>query len=239
MQAQIDRRRCSRPSTRWTCTAAQELRGRYKERFEKEHGVKLGFMSFFVKAAIEALKKYPVRQRLGGRQRHRLPRVLRHRRRGVDRRAAWSCRCVRDADGKSFADIEKEIAELRAQGAREGSLALEDLTGGTFTITNGGVFGSLHVHADRQPAAERHPRHAQDQGAAHGRRERPDRRAPDDVPGASPTITASSTAGRRCSSWSRSRTRSRIRGACCSGSETCCGALRRADETASRVPPTA
>ena len=59
-----------------------EMRKRFQEKFEKEHGVKLGFMSFFVKAAVHALKKYPVHQRLGRRQRHRLPRLLRHRHRG-------------------------------------------------------------------------------------------------------------------------------------------------------------
>ena len=72
---------------------------------------------------------------------------------------------VRDADTKSFAALEKEIADY-ARAAREGSLAIEDLTGGTFTITNGGRVRLTHVHADRQRTAERHPRHAQDPGAA-------------------------------------------------------------------------
>jgi len=122
-------------------TATQELRGRYKERFEKEHGVKLGFMSFFVKAAIEALKKFPVlNASVDGND------IIYHEYYdigvAVSTERGLVVPVVRDADGKSFAAIEKEIAEY-ARKAREGSIALEDLTGGTFTITNGGVFGSL------------------------------------------------------------------------------------------------
>ncbi len=122
-------------------TATQELRGRYKERFEKEHGVKLGFMSFFVKAAIEALKKFPVlNASVDGND------IIYHEYYdigvAVSTERGLVVPVVRDADGKSFATIEKEIAEY-ARKAREGSIALEDLTGGTFTITNGGVFGSL------------------------------------------------------------------------------------------------
>ncbi len=122
-------------------TAVQELRARYKERFEKEHGVKLGFMSFFVKAAIEALKRYPVMNAsVDGND------VLYHE--YYDLGVAVSTDrglivpIVRDADTKAFAVIEKEVADY-ARKAREGTLAIEDLTGGTFTITNGGVFGSL------------------------------------------------------------------------------------------------
>ncbi len=122
-------------------TATQELRGRYKERFEKEHGVKLGFMSFFVKAAIEALKRFPVlNASVDGND------IIYHEYYdigvAVSTERGLVVPVVRDADGKSFAAIEKEIAEY-ARKAREGSIALEDLTGGTFTITNGGVFGSL------------------------------------------------------------------------------------------------
>ncbi|HET9331397.1 MAG TPA: 2-oxoglutarate dehydrogenase complex dihydrolipoyllysine-residue succinyltransferase [Steroidobacteraceae bacterium] len=122
-------------------TATQELRGRYKERFEKEHGVKLGFMSFFVKAAIEALKKFPVlNASVDGND------IVYHEYYdigvAVSTERGLVVPVVRDADGKSFAVIEKEVAEY-ARKAREGSIALEDLTGGTFTITNGGVFGSL------------------------------------------------------------------------------------------------
>jgi 2-oxoglutarate dehydrogenase E2 component (dihydrolipoamide succinyltransferase) len=122
-------------------TEVQALRARHKDRFEKEHGVKLGFMSFFVKASIEALKKFPVvNASVDGSD------ILYHE--FYDIGVAVSTErglvvpIVRDADGKSFATIEKEIGEY-AKKARSGGLAIEDLTGGTFTITNGGVFGSL------------------------------------------------------------------------------------------------
>jgi len=122
-------------------TAVQELRARYKDRFEKEHGVKLGFMSFFVKASIEALKKFPVTNAsIDGND------IVYHE--FYDIGVAVSTErglvvpIVRDADVKSFATIEKEIGEY-AKKARSGGLAIEDLMGGTFTITNGGVFGSL------------------------------------------------------------------------------------------------
>jgi 2-oxoglutarate dehydrogenase E2 component (dihydrolipoamide succinyltransferase) len=122
-------------------TAVQELRARHKDRFEKEHGVKLGFMSFFVKASIEALKKFPVvNASVDGTD------ILYHEYYdigvAVSTDRGLMVPIVRDADAKSFADIEKEIA-LYAKKAREGTIAIEDLTGGTFTITNGGVFGSL------------------------------------------------------------------------------------------------
>ncbi len=122
-------------------TAVNQLRARYKERFEKEHGVKLGFMSFFVKACIEALKRFPVvNASVDGTD------IVYHE--FYDIGVAVSTDrglvvpIVRDADAKGFAAIEKEIAEY-AKKARAGALAIEDLTGGTFTITNGGVFGSL------------------------------------------------------------------------------------------------
>jgi len=122
-------------------TATQELRARYKERFEKVHGVKLGFMSFFVKATIEALKKYPVlNASLDGND------IVYHEYYDIGVAVSTDrgliVPIVRDADTKSFAALEKEIADY-ARAAREGTLAIEDLTGGTFTITNGGVFGSL------------------------------------------------------------------------------------------------
>jgi len=122
-------------------TAVQELRARHKDRFEKEHGVKLGFMSFFVKACIEALKKFPVvNASVDGTD------ILYHEYYdigvAVSTDRGLMVPIVRDADAKSFADIEKEIAQY-AKKAREGTIAIEDLTGGTFTITNGGVFGSL------------------------------------------------------------------------------------------------
>lgn len=122
-------------------SAIQELRARHKDRFDKEHGVKLGFMSFFVKAVIEGLKKYPiVNASVDGRD------IVYHEYYdigvAVSTDRGLMVPIVRDADAKSFAVIEKEIAEY-ARKAREGSIAIEDLTGGTFTITNGGVFGSL------------------------------------------------------------------------------------------------
>jgi len=122
-------------------TATQELRARYKERFEKEHGVKLGFMSFFVKATLEALKKFPVlNASVDGND------IIYHEYYDIGVAVSTDrgliVPIVRDADAKSFAAIEKQVADY-ARKAREGSLAIEDLTGGTFTITNGGVFGSL------------------------------------------------------------------------------------------------
>jgi 2-oxoglutarate dehydrogenase E2 component (dihydrolipoamide succinyltransferase) len=117
------------------------LRNRYKDRFEKDHGVKLGFMSFFVKASIEALKKFPaVNASIDGTD------VIYHEYYdigvAVSTDRGLMVPIVRDADVKSFATIEKEIGNY-AKKAREGTIAIEDLTGGTFTITNGGVFGSL------------------------------------------------------------------------------------------------
>ncbi|HEY8508029.1 MAG TPA: 2-oxoglutarate dehydrogenase complex dihydrolipoyllysine-residue succinyltransferase [Steroidobacteraceae bacterium] len=122
-------------------TAVQELRARYKDRFEKQHGVKLGFMSFFVKASIEGLKKFPViNASVDGND------IIYHEYYdigvAVSTDRGLMVPVIRDADLKSFAEIEKEIAAYAAR-AREGTIAIEDLTGGTFTITNGGVFGSL------------------------------------------------------------------------------------------------
>ena len=122
-------------------TATQELRSRYKERFEKDFGVKLGFMSFFVKASIAALKRFPVlNASVDGND------IIYHEYYDIGVAVSTDrglvVPIVRDADTKEFAAIEKEVADY-ARKAREGSLAIEDLTGGTFTITNGGVFGSL------------------------------------------------------------------------------------------------
>jgi 2-oxoglutarate dehydrogenase E2 component (dihydrolipoamide succinyltransferase) len=122
-------------------TAVNELRTKYKDKFEKTHGVKLGFMSFFVKAAIEALKKFPiVNARVDGTD------IVYHEYYdigvAVSTDRGLMVPVIRDADAKSFGDIEKEITAY-ANKAREGSIAIEDLSGGTFTITNGGVFGSL------------------------------------------------------------------------------------------------
>jgi len=118
-----------------------DLRKRYQERFEKEHGVRLGFMSFFVKAAVHALKKYPiVNASVDGND------IVYHGYFDIGV-AVGSPRglvvpILRDADQLSFAGIEKQIAEF-GKKAQDGKLSLEDLTGGTFSISNGGVFGSM------------------------------------------------------------------------------------------------
>jgi len=122
-------------------THINELRGRYKEGFEQRHGVKLGIMSFFVKAAIAALKSYPLLNAAvdaGDIVYHDYYDI------GVavstDR--GLMVPVLRDADALDFAGVERAIADY-AQRARAGSIALEDLSGGTFSITNGGIFGSL------------------------------------------------------------------------------------------------
>jgi 2-oxoglutarate dehydrogenase E2 component (dihydrolipoamide succinyltransferase) len=118
-----------------------DLRNRYKDRFEKEHGVKLGFMSFFVKAAVAALKKFPiVNASVDGTD------IVYHGYFDIGI-AVGSPRglvvpILRDADQMSFAEIEKKIADFGKRAA-DGKLALEELTGGTFSISNGGVFGSM------------------------------------------------------------------------------------------------
>ncbi len=118
-----------------------ELRNMYKDKFEKEHGVKLGFMSFFVKAAVAALKKYPVlNASVDGND------IVYHGYFDIGI-AVGSPRglvvpILRDADQMTFADIEKKIADF-GKRAGEGKLGLEELTGGTFSISNGGVFGSM------------------------------------------------------------------------------------------------
>jgi 2-oxoglutarate dehydrogenase E2 component (dihydrolipoamide succinyltransferase) len=121
--------------------AVMELRSRYKEKFEKEHGVKLGFMSFFVKATIAALQKYPiVNASIDGSD------IVHH---GyydigiaVSSPRGLVVPILRDADQLSIAEIEKKIADFGLR-AKDGKLTIEDLTGGTFTISNGGVFGSM------------------------------------------------------------------------------------------------
>ncbi len=144
-----------------------ELRKKYQERFEKEHGVKLGFMSFFVKASVHALKKYPiVNASIDGDD------IVYHGYFDVGI-AVGSPRglvvpILRDCDRMSFAEVEKKIADF-GKRAQDGKLTIEELTGGTFSISNGGVFGSmlstpiinppqsaiLGVHATRErPVAE-------------------------------------------------------------------------------------
>jgi len=118
-----------------------DLRNRYKDRFEKEHGVKLGFMSFFVKAAVHALKKYPiVNASIDGTD------IVYH---GffdigiaVGSPRGLVVPILRDCDLMSLAEIEKQIADF-GKRAQDGKLSVEDLTGGTYTISNGGTFGSM------------------------------------------------------------------------------------------------
>jgi 2-oxoglutarate dehydrogenase E2 component (dihydrolipoamide succinyltransferase) len=122
-------------------SAVSALRARYKDRFEKEHGAKLGFMSFFVKASIEALKKFPVvNASVDGTD------IVYHEYYDIGVAVSTDrglvVPVVRDADLKTFAKLEKEIVDYGTR-ARSGGLKLEELTGGTFTITNGGVFGSM------------------------------------------------------------------------------------------------
>jgi 2-oxoglutarate dehydrogenase E2 component (dihydrolipoamide succinyltransferase) len=118
-----------------------DLRGKYKDKFEKEHGVKLGFMSFFVKAVVAGLKKYPVvNASVDGSD------IVYHGYFDIGI-AVGSARglvvpILRDADQLSIAEIEKKIAEF-GERARDGKITLEELTGGTFSISNGGVFGSM------------------------------------------------------------------------------------------------
>ena len=118
-----------------------ELRAKYKDRFEKEHGVKLGFMAFFVKAAVAALKKYPIiNASVDGND------IVYHGYFDIGI-AVGSPRglvvpVLRDVDQMSIADIEKKIGEF-GNKAKEGKLTLDDLTGGTFSISNGGTFGSM------------------------------------------------------------------------------------------------
>ncbi len=118
-----------------------EMRKRFQEKFEKEHGVKIGFMSFFVKAAVAALKKYPIiNASVDGND------IVYHGYFDIGI-AVGSPRglvvpILRNADQMSFADIEKKIAEFGKKAA-DGKLSLDDLTGGTFSISNGGVFGSM------------------------------------------------------------------------------------------------
>jgi 2-oxoglutarate dehydrogenase E2 component (dihydrolipoamide succinyltransferase) len=122
-------------------TGVMELRNQYKDVFEKKHGVKLGFMSFFVKAVVHALKQVPeVNAEIDGtdliyKNHYDISVAV-----GTERGLVTPV--VRDADALTLAGIEKEIGAL-GRKARDGQLALEDLQGGTFTISNGGVYGSL------------------------------------------------------------------------------------------------
>jgi 2-oxoglutarate dehydrogenase E2 component (dihydrolipoamide succinyltransferase) len=122
-------------------TEVNGLRARYRERFEKAHGVRLGFTSFFVKACIEALRRFPVvNASVDGND------IVYHEYYDIGIAVSTDRGLIvpvlRGADARSFADIEQRVGDF-ATRARDGSITLEELTGGTFTITNGGVFGSL------------------------------------------------------------------------------------------------
>jgi 2-oxoglutarate dehydrogenase E2 component (dihydrolipoamide succinyltransferase) len=122
-------------------TKVMSLRKRYKESFEEEHGVRLGFMSFFAKAAVEALKKYPAVNASVEDQD-----IIYHDYFdigiAVSSDRGLMVPVLRNVDHLSFAQIESDIAAL-GKKAHDGTMSMEDLTGGTFTITNGGVFGSM------------------------------------------------------------------------------------------------
>jgi 2-oxoglutarate dehydrogenase E2 component (dihydrolipoamide succinyltransferase) len=122
-------------------SAVMQLRSQYQESFQKRHGIKLGFMSFFIKAVVDALQSVPaVNARIDGDdlvENHYYDIGVAV---GTDRGLVVPV--IRDANLKSFAELEKEVASY-ASKAREGKLSLDDLTGGVFTITNGGIYGSL------------------------------------------------------------------------------------------------
>jgi 2-oxoglutarate dehydrogenase E2 component (dihydrolipoamide succinyltransferase) len=121
--------------------AVMELRSQYKDAFEKKHGVKLGFSSFFTKAVVGALQELPaVNARIDGEE------IVYHHFYNIGMAVSTPnglmVPVMRDCDKKSFAEIEKSLGELAAKG-RDGKLSMDEMTGGTFTITNGGVFGSM------------------------------------------------------------------------------------------------
>ena len=156
-----------------------EMRKRYQERFEKEHGVRLGFMSFFVKAAVHALKRFPVvNASIDGTD------IVYHGYFDIGV-AVGSPRglvvpILRDADRMSFAEIEKKIGDF-GKRAQDGKLTLEELTGGTFSISNGGVFGSmLSTPIINPPQCAILGVHATKERAGGG--ERPGRGAADELP---------------------------------------------------------
>jgi len=121
--------------------AVMELRSRHQEAFTKEHGVKLGFMSFFLKATVAALKAVPsINSRIDGEEQ-----IINHYFDigvAVGTERGLVVPVIRDADRKGFAQLEKDILDY-AKSAREGKIRVEDLQGGVFTISNGGVYGSL------------------------------------------------------------------------------------------------
>ena len=149
-------------------SAVMALRNQYKELFEKKHGVKLGFMGFFVRACVAGAEGNPRRQRRDRRHRPRLQELLPHRRRGRHRAAASWCRWCATAISCRSPSIEKAIADARQARARRpaqdrghAGRHVHDLERRRLRLAD--------VDADPQRAAVRHPRHAQDPGAAGGR----------------------------------------------------------------------
>ena len=158
-----------------------KLRSEYKDLFEKRHGMKLGFMGFFVRACLTALKEVPaVNAEIDGGD--IVYKNYYHIGVAVGTERGLVVPVVREADRMSLAEIEGTIADF-GKRARDGKLGIEEMQGGTFTISNGGVYGSHAVDADPQRAAVGHPRHAPHRGAA-GRPQRPGGHQADDVSGA-------------------------------------------------------
>ena len=174
-------------------SAVMALRSQYKDVFEKKHGVKLGFMGFFVKACVQALKEIPaVNAEIDGTD--LVYKNYYHIGIAVGTEKGLVVPVVRDADQLSIAGIEKTIADF-GKRARDGKLKIDEMQGGTFTITNGGIYGSLMstpiLNAPQSGILGMHkieerPWSSDGQIVV----------AADDVSGARPTITASSTARR-------------------------------------------
>ncbi len=192
-----------------------ELRKRHKDAFEKKHGVKLGFMGFFVRACVAALKEIPsVNAEIDGgdiiyKNFYNVSVAV-----GTDKGLVVPV--VRDADTMTLAEIEAEIGRLGAL-ARDGKLSMDDLQGGTFTISNGGVYGLADVDPDPQPAAIRRARHAPHRGAS-GCGRRQDHRPPDDVPRPQLRPPPRRRHAKRSPSSCASRKRWKTPSACCSTS---------------------
>ena len=177
-----------------------EMRKRFQEKFEKEHGVKLGFMSFFVKAAVRGAEEVPgLNASVDGND------IVYHGYFDIGI-AVGSPRglvvpILRNADQMSFADIEKKIAEYGKQGARRQAGHRRADRRHVLDLQRRRVRLDA-VDADHQPAAVGHPRRARDQGPRRGR-ERPGRGPADELPGDVATTTASSTAAKPCWAWWR------------------------------------
>ena len=157
------------------------MRAQYKDVFEKKHGSKLGFMGFFTKACVQALKDIPaVNAEIDGTD--LIYKNYYHVGVAVGTDKGLVVPVVRDCDHKSIADIEKSIADF-GRRARDGQLKIDEMQGGTFTITNGGIYGSLMSTPILNAPQSGHSRHAQDPGTPGGDR-RQGRDPPDDVSGA-------------------------------------------------------